>query len=241
MNALLTLKNYYLYPKNQPRCLGVDLKLSAGHSLAILGPTGCGKSVFLKSLVGLAPFSGELRLLDSFFHHPLPKLLKFPKRSLPIGFAFEKNALFEFLSVEDNLSLAGAFQDEAQTTQKPSDGERLLKQIGLWESRKKFPRALSGGMKKRLAVARTLIKKPKILICDSPLAGLDPLSAHSIFTMLKETVNTGSTLLVMSLQSYTLALTHFTHLLLLDSSGNPVFCGNIEDFYCKNPHIKAIS
>jgi len=158
---------------------GVDLRIECGETLTVLGPSGTGKSVLLKLIIGLQkPDTGSIKINgNEITQLPLEKLNQVRKE---VGFLFQSAALYDSLSLEENV----AFPLRQHT--KLSDAERkkrvhgLLTAVGIGEGFEKLPSQISGGMKKRVGLARALALTPKILLYDEPTAGLDPVSASKI-------------------------------------------------------------
>jgi phospholipid/cholesterol/gamma-HCH transport system ATP-binding protein len=149
-------------------CLTVD----PGQSVVLLGPSGSGKSLLLKLIAGLlTPSEGEVRL-----------------SSQNISMLFQRNALFDSLTVEENLLFPlrekhrGADQDRTFAYQKVN---RLLEAVGLKGSEKNYPDEISGGMQKRLGIARALVIDPEIILYDEPTAGLDPITSKTIAQLIQ--------------------------------------------------------
>jgi phospholipid/cholesterol/gamma-HCH transport system ATP-binding protein len=159
---------------------GVNLTVNKGEDLVILGRSGCGKSVTIKCLVGLVPVDqGEITVFGSKISNINNEELN--KLRVRIGFMFQNGALYDSMSVRQNL----AFTLQHHTKNLEADDIEnqiieALDSVGLKESIDKMPSALSGGMRKRIGLARTLIIKPEIILYDEPTSGLDTITSREI-------------------------------------------------------------
>ena len=164
----------------QPVLKAVDLDITDGETMVILGPSGQGKTVLIKSMVRLLePDSGSV----AFDGQEILGLKKKPLREFLkcSAFVFQNSALFDFLSVDENLRLY--MRMHTASSVKAMDDEIIdaLSTVGLDRAvLGKFPEELSGGMKKRVAIARAIVKKPRYLFYDEPTTGLDKGNAEKI-------------------------------------------------------------
>jgi len=158
---------------------GVDLEVRRGECLVIIGRSGCGKSVLLKHLIGLMkPDSGRIEV-DGQDVVPLREMDLVPIRK-KVGIVFQGGALFDSLTVEANLAfplLEERSFSKAEITERVEDA---LDAVGMLGHQKKMPGELSGGMRKRVAFARAIIRKPEVVLYDEPTTGLDPIMSDSI-------------------------------------------------------------
>lgn len=142
----------------------LSFSVEASRTTVIIGPSGSGKSVLLKMLAGLIPVDeGDIQL-----------------QTQNIGMLFQKNALFDSLSVEENLTFPLMEVSSIEKKDAQEKAHDLLKKVGLSHAIHLFPNELSGGMQKRLGIARALIVEPEILFYDEPTAGLDPVTSKMI-------------------------------------------------------------
>ncbi len=159
---------------------GVDLDIEEGRITAVIGKSGTGKSVLLKNIIGIMkPDKGEIFFRDKdIVKMNKEELLEIRKN---IGYLFQDAALFDFMSVEDNIKFP-LVEQLGMKEGKELSGRvaELLELVGLPGTEKKFPSELSGGMRKRVGLARAIAVKPKIVLFDEPTTGLDPILAESI-------------------------------------------------------------
>ncbi|MDP5201416.1 ATP-binding cassette domain-containing protein [Flavobacterium sp. DG2-3] len=159
---------------------GVNLTLNKGEDLVVLGRSGSGKSVTIKCIVGLIePDKGEIKVFDE-------NVLNISKSELNeirvrIGFLFQSGALYDSMSVRENLAFT-LTKHKRDLSREEVDKEVMeaLENVGLAEAVEKMPSELSGGMKKRIGLARTLILKPEIILYDEPTTGLDTITSREI-------------------------------------------------------------
>src|SRR5687768_9179151 len=180
---------------------GIDLDLHRGETLGIIGPSGAGKSVLLKCMVALFPIdAGELY----FDGKSVPDMDSDEQLVLRrrVGLLFQSGALFNSITVQQNLEY-GLRERFFRTMKKAQIEERVawaLKSVGLPLSEAAtMPADLSGGMQKRVGIARTLITRPEVVLYDDPTQGLDPPNAHLISDLIAELRQTlGVTSIVVS-------------------------------------------
>jgi phospholipid/cholesterol/gamma-HCH transport system ATP-binding protein len=164
----------------------VNLDLYEKENLVILGKSGSGKSVLIKCMVGLlTPDSGEIHVLG--YDVPHLSVEELNEYRLQVGFSFQGSALYDSMTIRENLEFP--LKRNLKIFDKAELDERVitaLKEVGLENSINKMPSELSGGMKKRIGIARTLILKPKIMLYDEPTAGLDPITSAEINELILE-------------------------------------------------------
>ncbi len=163
---------------------GVDLSVYKGESLVIIGGSGTGKSLLLKMAMGLIPVTeGSISLDGSEITHLTERQLGPHRRKL--GMLFQDGALFDSFSVADNVAFPlreAGLKDPAQIQAAVAD---TLAAVGLTGHGHKYPSALSGGMRKRAALARAVIHRPSAIFFDEPTAGLDPIVSDSIDLLIR--------------------------------------------------------
>ena len=173
----------------------ISLDLHQNENLVILGRSGTGKSVLIQCMVGLIRAdTGEINVLGCDVRSLTPDQLD--ELRLQIGFSFQGSALYDSMTVRQNLEFP-LKRNKAIFKKKELEDlvVNALKDVGLENTSDKMPSELSGGMKKRIGIARTLILKPKIMLYDEPTAGLDPITATEINELIlrvREKYNTSS-------------------------------------------------
>lgn len=158
---------------------GVDLEIEAGQSVVIIGRSGCGKSVLLKHIVALLrPDRGNVIVNgDSVFDYKEKELREFRKR---VGVLFQFGALFDSMTVAENIGFCLKESMNMSSVLIEERVSEMLALVGLDDIGEKMPAEISGGMKKRVALARAIAAKPNILLYDEPTTGLDPINADRI-------------------------------------------------------------
>ncbi len=164
----------------------INLVINKGENLVVLGKSGTGKSVLIKCIVGLIDYDdGKLFLFgDEIAGKNENELIELHKK---IGFLFQSGALYDSMTVRENLEFPLKRQIK-KMSQNEIDllVEEALANVGLTDTIEKMPSELSGGMRKRLGLARTLILKPDIMLYDEPTTGLDPITSKEISNLIKE-------------------------------------------------------
>jgi phospholipid/cholesterol/gamma-HCH transport system ATP-binding protein len=176
---------------------GIDLRLSAGETFGLIGPGASGKSVLLKLLCGLVRADeGSVEVFGQDMGVPDEDALM--KVRAKVGMLFQNNALFDFMTVGENVAfpLTRLGVDDGETRARVRD---RLRAVGLGGSEDKLPSQLSGGMKKRVALARAVIARPPLVLFDEPTAGLDPVTTSKIYDLLRaERDASGATVVAVS-------------------------------------------
>lgn len=202
-NPKIKIRNLYKAFGNNKVLNGIDLDIRNGKSLVILGGSGTGKSVLIKIIVGLlTPDSGSIMIDDTDTTH-LSRQSRFDLLK-KCGFLFQGGALFDSLTVEENIT----FFVEKLRKLSPSDRKELatskLEAVGLSSKiLNSYPAELSGGMQKRVALARAICSDPEIIFLDEPTTGLDPIMANVINELIIKISN--------QLKTTTITITHDMH------------------------------
>ena len=185
-NAVISLRGVQKAFGDMAVLKGVDLDVFKGENLVVLGRSGSGKSVLIKIIVGLLkPDSGSVHVLgsdvDSLGTRELQEL-----RS-KIGFSFQSSALYDGMNVHDNLEFP-LVRNKRNLSRKEIDETvaKVLDDVGLSQTIRQMPSELSGGQRKRIGIARTLILHPEIMLYDEPTAGLDPITSEEINDLINE-------------------------------------------------------
>lgn len=165
---------------------GVDLDLYKGENLVVLGRSGTGKSVLIKIISGLLhPDEGNVTVLGNDV--PALKEKELQLMRMHIGFSFQNSALYDSMTVRENLEFP-LVRNKRNLTRKEIDlaVEDVLDAVGLSHTINQMPSQLSGGQRKRIGIARTLILQPDIMLYDEPTAGLDPITCIEINSLINE-------------------------------------------------------
>jgi len=193
----------------KPVLHNISFSVDRGQTLIILGPAGCGKSVLLKLANGLlGPDSGSIRIFGK-------EITTMPERDLyalraHIGMVFQESALFDSLDVEDNV----AYRLHEEHVPEDESHKRVveaLKFVELEHAIDKFPSELSGGMRRRVSIARAIISGPDLILYDSPTGGLDPITSTTIIELVmkqRDVSHTTSLLVTHRLQDAFALATH---------------------------------
>lgn len=165
---------------------GVDLDLYKGENIVVLGRSGTGKSVLIKIIAGLLkPDAGTVNVLGQ--EVPALGTAELRELRLKIGFCFQNGALYDSMTVGENLAFPLKRNDPKMTAdQRRRLIDIVLDAVGLSQTINQMPAELSGGQRKRIGIARTLILRPEIMLYDEPTAGLDPITCTEINDLINE-------------------------------------------------------
>ncbi|MGA0897023.1 MAG: ABC transporter ATP-binding protein [Flavobacteriaceae bacterium] len=164
---------------------GISTVFEKGKTNLIIGQSGSGKTVFLKCLLGLFETnSGEI-----LFENKAIQQMSVKERTIlrqEIGMVFQGSALFDSMTVEENVMFPMQMFTSKEVDEIREKANQVIKRVNLIDANDKFPDEISGGMKKRVAIARAIVMNPKYLFCDEPNSGLDPKTAILIDNLIKE-------------------------------------------------------
>ena len=165
---------------------GINRTVSKGENVAVLGKSGSGKSVLIKILVGLLkPDGGEAIVLGQNVGELKERELN--ELRLRIGFSFQNSALYDSMSIRQNIEFPLIMNKINQSKKEVTQAvEEVLDAVGLKDKMNQMPGDLSGGQRKRIGIARTLILRPEIMLYDEPTAGLDPITSSEINKLINE-------------------------------------------------------
>ena len=185
-NAVITIRGLEKAFDDFEVLRGIDLDLYQGENLVVLGRSGTGKSVLIKIISGLlTPDKGEIMVLGQDINGITNKELQ--ELRIRIGFSFQNSALYDSMTVRKNLEFP-LVRNRKGISRKDIDRsvETVLDAVGLSQTINQMPAELSGGQRKRIGIARTLILNPEIMLYDEPTAGLDPITCTEINDLINE-------------------------------------------------------
>ena len=215
---------------------GIDLDVYEGEVLALMGGSGCGKSVLLRMIVGLEkPDRGTIH----FNSHPIEKLSEdelVPVRK-KIAYVFQYGALFDSFSVRENL--AYPLREHTNLSEKEIEQKVLttLDQLGLKGTENLYPSGLSGGMQRRVGVARSIIMNPEVVLYDEPTTGLDPFNTAQILKIILKLKQQGTTSVLVTHDMH--AIFSVTDRVAFLKDGQILALGTAEEI--KNSKVKEVS
>jgi len=208
---IVVFKDVYVAFEDKPVLDGISFRLARGETKAIFGVAGSGKSTILKLALGLLkPDSGRIHVLGDDVTQMREEELFALRRK--IGMVFQESALFDSLTVRENVAFR--LLEEGDISEEDVE-KRVLEALSFVELKDtvdKFPSELSGGMRRRVAIARAIITQPEILLYDSPTGGLDPVTSTTIIQLIvkqRDVYKTSSLLVTHRLQDAFIMATHY--------------------------------
>ena len=198
MSALLTIDHVHVRYDSREVLHGLSLEVARGEIVALMGPSGVGKSTALRAVAALQPFDAGRIVIDGFALAPGPvppesRLVPLRRR---VGFVFQAHALFEHLTAFDNVTLALRHVLRKTRTEADATASRLLQALDVDSRAGAWPRQLSGGEAQRVAIARALAPDPHLLLMDEPTAALDPVRRGTLGATLRHLSGQGRGLLI---------------------------------------------
>jgi phospholipid/cholesterol/gamma-HCH transport system ATP-binding protein len=182
---MIKVKNISKTFDDTPVLEGISTIFDKGKTNLIIGQSGSGKTVFLKCLLGLIKTNkGQIEFENKVFDS-----MSIKERSIlrqEIGMVFQGSALFDSMTVEQNIMFPMQMLTNSEEDEVRDRANQVIKRVNLVNANEKFPDEISGGMKKRVAIARAIVMNPKYLFCDEPNSGLDPKTAILIDNLIQE-------------------------------------------------------
>jgi phospholipid/cholesterol/gamma-HCH transport system ATP-binding protein len=184
--AVITISGLYKSFGSNHVLRGIDLDIYKGENVVVLGRSGTGKSVLIKIIAGLLkPDKGTIYVLDKKVDKLDEKELR--ELRLKLGFSFQNSALYDSMTVRENLEFPLVRNRKGLGKREVTKAvEEVLDAVGLSQAINQMPAELSGGQRKRIGIARTLILQPEIMLYDEPTAGLDPITSEDINNLINE-------------------------------------------------------
>jgi len=218
---------------------GVNLDIFQGENIAVLGRSGSGKSVLIKIIAGLLkPDSGSVKVLGQEVDKISAKDLQALR--LKLGFSFQSSALYDSMTVRGNLEFPLVRNRRNLSKKEINEAiEGVLDDVGLLDAINQMPSELSGGQRKRIGIARTLILKPEIMLYDEPTAGLDPITCIDINNLIIQVQKQYNTSSIIITHDLTCAKTTANQVAVL-LEGKFFITGSFEEvFSSENANIKS--
>lgn len=182
---MIEIKNLHKSFGEEQILKGIDFVFETGKTNLVIGQSGSGKSVLMKCMLGLfTPEKGTIEYDGNAYSNFTDE----EKRSLrqEIGMLFQGGALFDSMTVEENVMFPLRMFTDKKKKDHLKRVNEVLERVNLEDAGKKYPAEISGGMQKRVAIARAIVNKPKYLFCDEPNSGLDPFTATVIDNLIQE-------------------------------------------------------
>lgn len=196
METIINVKDLRKSFGNSEVLKGIDLEVKEGEVICIIGPSGSGKSTLLRCINMIEkPTKGTIWYDE---YNIMKKNININKYRMNVGMVFQQFNLFPHLNVIDNITLVpiklGLLTEEKAKTK----GRKLLKEIGLLSKEKEKPINLSGGEQQRVAIIRSLMMEPKLLLFDEPTSSLDPQMTYEVLELIKKIANEGMNMVIVS-------------------------------------------
>lgn len=193
---MITVKNLHKSFGKIEVLRGIDYHVKKGEKIVIIGPSGSGKSTFLRCMNLLEePTSGEIWFDGKLITDPKANINKVREH---MGMVFQNFNLFNNLTIIDNITLAPTKLKLMEKEEARQNAENLLKRVNLLEKANAYPSQLSGGQRQRIAIVRSLAMNPKVMLFDEPTSALDPEMVGEVLDVMKELVDDGMTMVVVT-------------------------------------------
>ena len=224
--ALLEARNLQKWYGRRQVVKGVDFDVEPGEIVGLLGPNGAGKTTSFRMTIGLIdPYAGSVK----FDGMDVTKLPMFKRARLGLGYLPQEASVFKQLSVEDNLMAILEYVPGMNRRERKKRQDQLLEQFGLTEVRKTKANRVSGGERRRIEIARSLVTEPKLIMLDEPFAAIDPKTVTEIQGVIRELASTYNLGILLTDHSFERVVEVATRSYLI-YDGRVVFQGNSEEF-----------
>jgi len=229
---MIIVRNLYKSFGEQEVLRGIDIAIPDGETIAIIGQSGCGKSVLLKLMIGLMqPDEGDVIMDDVSMSKSTERQLEAVR--LNLGFLFQGAALFDSMTVFQNVTLGLWEHGERNAETLARIAEEKIALVGLHGIERRMPMELSGGMKKRVALARALAANPKYMFYDEPTTGLDPVTSDQIDELVRDlTARLKVTSIIVTHDMFTVE--RIAKRVVFLNKGRVYFDGTPDEFYKSN-------
>lgn len=237
--VVISIRGLTKFFSDKPVLNGIDLDLYNGENLVILGRSGTGKSVLIKIITGLlAPDAGTVKVLGYDVNALTKKELD--QLRLKIGFSFQNSALYDSMTVRENLQFPLRHHLRRLSAKEKNDRiTETLDAVGMLPFIDQYPAELSGGQKKRIGIARTLILQPQIMLYDEPTAGLDPITSSEMIELINDVQKNYKTSSIIITHDLTCAKATGNRIMML-MNGQITAEGSFEEvFSSQNEQIKS--
>lgn len=227
--VIIEIKNLQKSFGKQSVLTDASLNLFKGENLVVLGKSGTGKSVLIKCIIGLLQVdSGEIHVFGKNVVGSNSNELAELRQK--IGFLFQSGALYDSMTVKENLEFPlSRIKKDLNKQQRQEKIEEVLENVGLADALNKMPSQLSGGMRKRISLARTLVVNPSVMLYDEPTTGLDPVTSDEISSLImdiQQKYKTSSIIITHDIK----CAKHTANRLIMLSEGKVYMEGKLEDF-----------
>ena len=233
---MIEIKNLHKSYENKKVLKGINLTINEKDIIGVIGPSGCGKSTLLRCINLLEiPTSGEI-IIDN---KDITKLKDLTNIRRKIGMVFQQFNLFDHLTVLENIILAPTKLNIMTKEEAIKESKKLLKEIKLEDKQDSYPKELSGGQQQRIAIARTLIMKPDIILFDEPTSALDPEMIGEVTQLIRKIADEGMTMMIVSHELN--FIKNFCSKIIFMNDGKILECGTSKEIFNnpKNEKLKV--